>query len=77
MQSTILNSINMKKIILFVVISFNLTLLSAQCVFYGYPRDEIQLKDTDVIVVNIPNNMDARFKTSNELNSLLNLIKNI
>jgi len=45
----------MKKIILFVVISFYLTLLSAQCVFYGYPRDEIQLKDSDVIVVNIPN----------------------
>ena len=66
----------MRKIVLLLFLSFYTILLNAQFVFYGFPSDEIQLNDSDVIIINLPNNIDARFIPSNELNNLLNIIKN-
>jgi len=44
--------------------------------YFGFPSESKNLKKGDIIILNIPRNIDGRFLYSDELNSLISFINN-
>jgi hypothetical protein len=64
----------MKKVFFLFVIFINSYFLFSQNIYYGYPSSSIELSKGDVIILNLPEHIDGRFKDSKELDDLIKLV---